>query len=149
MTPEDAFHLEQARELLAELEIQRTRLAVAVWGNAWLADDAPLEGLIFEIDRFVGGTFARVEARALAGEPGAALRLRDATARILGAVTGVQPLTEGFANAAQLAADVVKDTSSTLGALVSGLERVAGALALGAAAYVAVELVRAWRERGK
>lgn len=92
------------------------------------------EGLILQLERFVTDVFNRVEAKVLAGDAEAALRLRDSTARILGAAA-----TSSVAD--DLSEDVrvtVKEAIGDLKVAGGGLVFIAGA----ALALSAINLVR-------
>lgn len=98
------------------------------------------EGLIGKLEDFVLDVFNRVEAKALSGDAAAALRLRDATARILGVVVTSSPVDE-------LAADVggtVDDALAELRALLLGIGTLVG---IGLALYAANTLLRAFGRR--
>lgn len=98
------------------------------------------EALIGKLEDFVLDVFNRVERKALDGDASAALRLRDATARILGVVVTTSPVDE-------LAADVsgtVDDALAELRALLIGLGTL---FTVGLALYAANTLLRVFGRR--
>lgn len=139
---EVAQRLEAAYSALDLLRDQRDRVAVELQQVATLGEAQPLidatRTLLDAIDAFVGGVFARVEARALdrsgrAGERvAAAERLKVATNNILRAVGGVSPHEETAENMSRLVDDVKSD-------IVAAVQ--VGSFGFGAVAALALVLI--------
>jgi len=83
------------------------------------------KGFIGELEDFVGGTFARVEKEALAGDVDAARRLRDAAVNIAGAARKATPVDDLKSDVV----DTVKQAKSDLENLVDKIIK-AGGIAL-------------------
>ncbi len=121
MSVEDevSARLDAAYSALDLLREQRDRIAVELRQVATLGEAEPLINatmtLLDAIDSFVGGVFARVEARArstsisASERVAAAERLKVATQNILVAVGGVSPHQETSENLSRLVDDVKRD----------------------------------------
>jgi hypothetical protein len=94
------------------------------------------EGLIEQLERFVTDVFNRVEAKALAGDAEAALRLRDSTARILGAAV-----------TSSVAEDLSEDVRVTVKEAIADLKVAGGGLVLVAGAALALSAINFVRGR--
>lgn len=132
--------LADARKLLDRIEDEVRRLAtevfelrttgrvagVLVFGPLGLLIDdfaglnaraTTYEGVIEQLERFVVDVFNRVEAKALKGDAAAALRLRDSTARILGAAEVSSPIEDLRDDVKATLADAFRDLKAILGAI--------------------------------
>lgn len=132
--------LAEARRLLDRVEDEVRRLAgevfelratgrvgaVLVLGPIGFLIDDPggldtraraYEGVIEQLERFVTDVFNRVEKKALAGDVEAARRLRDSTARILGAAASASPVEDLREDIKATLADAFRDLKAILGAL--------------------------------
>lgn len=131
MTPTQC--LADARRLLDKLKAARRDLWLLTSTNldaVGIGDDDAQTNLIAAIDAFTSGTFVRLEQRALAGEPGAACKLRNATANILAAVEGVDPVGDWVENVGQTVRDTVRDLGELPGSAGVGIGIAAAGLAL-------------------
>lgn len=133
--------IEEARALLDQVESEVQRLAAEVFTlrttgrvagvlvlgpiGGFLIDDpggldtraSSYEGMIEQLERFVTDVFNRVEQKALEGDIEAARRLRDSTARILGAAVVSSPKEDLRADVQATLEDAFRDLKLILGAI--------------------------------
>jgi hypothetical protein len=136
----DDADLAAARADVRALGVERRRLSVeragllaggfSVIGSAAGLSErgASLDALIDAIDSFTSGTFPRMEARCLAGEPGLCARLRATTAKILTAAGGTSALADTIDDVRALvegarddAAPALMNAAMAAGGIVGGL----------------------------
>lgn len=136
--------LVEARALLDRIEAEVNRLARELFllksGEAVVSGPlepviSSYENVVGELEEFVGGVFARVEKKALAGDIDAARRLRDSTARILAAAVTSSPLGDVGENLSETTRTVLDDFESLLGKVVK-------TVGIGMALFLAVHLIR-------